>query len=242
MVKIKATLLVIFAALTIILLVYPDSAAAAEDVIISASKVEGSKGGQVEITLTADNVAGSEGGQFILTYDQSLVKPLSIEPGDLVLSADSNLHMANLDYAPGELIFMWVTAKADTNDSGVVCRLTFELLKEGTTAVGIKDLIVVTGNGAGSKAISGEIKVSSAAPGQENATDSGPAVGDDAAGEEVIGEDNGEEEKIATPGENGVNPLLVVVPIIIIVTLAVVYYLTVNPGKKKKKNKKTENS
>lgn len=238
-IKNKTLLIVVLAAL-MISLVITGSAAAAEGLKIKAASVEGGAGSQVVLNVTAEKVAGSEGGQFILTFDQSLIKPVLIEPGDLVLSTESNLHMANLEYAPGELIFMWVTANADTKDSGVVCKVTFDLLKAGTTAIGFKDLIIVAETGDTASSVAGQIKVSPATPGGGPVTDpdqetepgeDDPEPGEDDPAEEVIGED-----ETTDPNERtGINPILVVIPIIVIIALGVIYYLIKKSGSKGQK-------
>jgi hypothetical protein len=229
----KALLIVTVAALTISLF-FASSAAAAEGFKISAASVEGVAGSQVTVNITADNTAGSEGGQFTLVFDQSLVKPVLIEPGDLILTAEGSLHMANLDYAPGELMFMWVTANADTKDSGVICRITFDLLKAGTTVIGFKDLIIVADTGDAASSVAGQIKVDPPTPGEGPVTDpdqetepgeDDPEPGEDDSAEEVIGGDDEEGEAEFIDEQMGINPILVIIPIIVIVALGVFYYL-----------------
>ena len=242
--KINKALLVAIMAAFIVSLIFTGSAAAAEGLKISATRVEGGAGGQVIVNITAEKAKGSEGGQFTLTFDQGLVRPVSIEPGDLVLSAESNLHMANLDYAPGELIFMWITANADTKDSGVVCKVTFDLLKQGTTAIAFKDLIIVAESGESAVSTAGQIKIVPPSPGQGAVTDPGQETepeaddlesGEDEPEEEVIGEDDAEGKNNITDERTGVNPILVVIPIAIIVALGVIYYLMKKSGNKGQK-------
>jgi hypothetical protein len=234
------TIIAILAALLFLAVLLPGSVAAAGEKLLTATKVEGSAGSKVILTVNAENLKGSEGGQFTLTFDQGLVKPITIEPGDLILSSDGNLHMANLEYAPGELIFMWVTASADTDDSGAICRITFDLLTEGTTAIGFKDLVVVDGNGETPKSIAGQINIGPAGSGQETTTDSEQAAdsgesdleaGEEGSSEGVIDEEETENDQNLVTDRVGFNPLLVLVPIIIIVVLAVVYYLVKKQGK-----------
>jgi len=242
-IKNKALLIAVLAAL-MISLVFAGSATAAEGLKISAASVEGGAGSQVVLNVTAEKVAGSEGGQFTLTFDQSLVKPVLIEPGDLVLSAENSLHMANLEYAPGELIFMWVTAKADTKDSGVICKVKFDLLKAGTAEIGFKDLIIVAETGDAASSVAGRIKITPAVPGEETETDPGqgtepeasdPEPGEDDPAEEVIGEDDEEGESTILDRRTGINPILVVIPIIVIIALGVIYYLIKKSGNKGQK-------
>jgi hypothetical protein len=240
--KINKALVIMITIATIISLLFTGGAIAAEGIKIKAAKVEGGAGSQVSVDVTAEKVAGSEGGQFTITFDQSLVSPVLIEPGDLVLAAESSLHMANLDYAPGELIFMWVTANADTKDSGVICRVKFDLLKAGTTAIGFKDLIIVAETGDAASAVTGQIKVSPATPGGGPVTDpdqetepggDDPESGEDDSAEEVIGEDDEEGETDIIGEWTGINPILAAIPIIVIIALGVIYYLL----KRKKGNK-----
>jgi hypothetical protein len=233
----KTVFITALATLLILAVLVPGSVAAAGEKVLSATKVEGGVGSKVVLAVRGENLKGSEGGQFTLTFNQGLVKPITIEPGGLVLSAESNLHMANLEYAPGELIFMWVTANADTIDSGAICLITFDLLKEGTTAIGFKDLVVVDGSGDMPKSVVGQIKIGPAGSSQETITDSEQAAdsgeSEPAAGEEVIGEEETENDQNLVTDRVGVNPLMVLVPIIIIVVLAVVYYLVKRQRKDK---------
>ncbi len=97
---------------------------------------------RVEVAIKAENAAGVEGGQFVLHFDPALLKPVSIEEGKLVKEASDSLSMANLEYAEGQLMFMWITAHADTADSGELCIITFDLLEEGDTALEIKDIVI----------------------------------------------------------------------------------------------------
>ncbi len=242
----KSTLLFVATAALLVTMVFTGNAAAAEGFKIAAATVEGGVGNQLKVAITAENATGTEGGQFTLTFDQSLVKPVAIEPGDLVLSADSNLHMANLDYAPGELIFMWVTAAADTKDSGVVCRVTFDLLKVGTTTIGFKDLIIVAENSEAAGYNAGRIKVGPVASGEGTVTapgqDTEPAAGNPQRGEgedvpveEVISEGGTQSEDEIIEERTGINPILIVIPIIIIVGLGVIYRLVKKSGEKVQK-------
>lgn len=113
---------------------------------LTASEEKEVSGDQVVITVSAENAAGTEGGQFILNFDPKLLRPASVEPGELVTEAKSALDMANLEYADGQLMFMWVTAAADTADSGEVCIITFDLLNEGETVLEFSDIVIAPDN------------------------------------------------------------------------------------------------
>lgn len=115
---------------------------AAEGIILRASEELDASGQIVTIAIQAENLGGTEGGQFILNYDPVLVRPVDIEVGELVESAASGLHMANLDYAEGQLMFIWITAAADTAEAGDICFIQFELLNEGKTRLTFEDIII----------------------------------------------------------------------------------------------------
>jgi hypothetical protein len=254
-IKTKRIIMTIIAALMLVFLIFPGSVAAAEGFKVSAAKTEGSAGGQVTVIVTAEKAKGTEGGQFTLTFDPQLMKPVSIAIGDLVQSAENSLHMANLDYKPGKLMFMWVTANGDTKDSGNLCRITFDLIKEGTSAIGFEDLIIVAGSSAEPTAVPGQIVIGASTSGQgtlddsepeelteESAADPEPETeeGDtETSGEQPVGEDDTD---IRDQDAARISPYLVIIPILVIVVLAVVYWLVKKPFKsvRGKKDKTTE--
>jgi len=115
---------------------------AAEGIVLRASEELNASRQVVTVAIQAENLGGTEGGQFILNYDPALVRPVGIEVGELVKSAASGLHMANLDYAEGQLMFIWITAAADTAEAGDICFIQFELLSEGKTRLTFEDIII----------------------------------------------------------------------------------------------------
>ncbi len=153
--------------------------------IITSSAVSGAegfklsavveKGGNVAehatVTVTAENAAEIEGGQFVLNFDPSLVKPGLIETGSLVADAQGSLQMANVNYGPGQLIFMWVTPYADTAESGVVCTITFELLSEGVALLEFSEIVLSPAGMNAGKSVSGKIAVGDKGVGQDGAAD-----------------------------------------------------------------------
>lgn len=194
---------VTFIILTILILAV-QSSVAAEGLVLKASQQQGQTGEQVVVAITAENAAGTEGGQFLLTFDAAKVKPVAIEAGKLITEAESNLHMVNLEYGPGQMMFMWVTAKADTADSGPVCSITFELLEEGFSNIDFGEVIVAPdGIGAGNT-VPGRITVgdtevdrdeSDEDTGQE---ENGETVEGD-QDEETAGEDSEEADETEEP-------------------------------------------
>ncbi|MDY6827487.1 MAG: cohesin domain-containing protein [Bacillota bacterium] len=125
----------------LVLFMYPGSAVAA-DLNLSVDEKESEPGEQVTLPVRIENASGTEGGQFILTYDPAVLDPVSLEAGDLVKNATGSLHMANLDYEPGKLMFMWVTAAGDAADAGILCTVTFSVLKAGQTEIAFRDVVI----------------------------------------------------------------------------------------------------
>ena len=170
---IKAYLIKLIAAFLILVFMMPQSIAAAEGLKLSASGGKGDIGDQVIIIIKAENAAGSEGGQFLLTYNRELIKPVSVVVGDLIAGADSVMHMANLEYGPGQIMYMWVTVYADTADTGVVCKIVFDLLKNGEALIKLSEIVVAPDTLAVAAALPGKIIIGdgSAGPGDSETAD-----------------------------------------------------------------------
>ncbi len=171
--KLYSIYLVAVVAFFALWLFLPQQAVASEGMKLSIGETRGDAGTQVEVPIMASQAAGSEGGQFLLKFNPELVKPLNIEPGDLLETANDSMQMANLDYDYGLLSFMWITVYGDTADSGTVCTITFELLKDGSTNLELTDIIV---SPAGFPV---------AAPGQGRMT----------VGDQEVGQDEGENDE-----------------------------------------------
>ena len=130
------------ALLLVIAITVPGTLLAADNMLLTVSNAGGDTGDLVEVSISIDNASGTEGGQFVLNFDQGLLKPIALEAGNFLEESDNSMEMANLEYAPGQLMFIWVTAAADTEDSGVLCTITFELLKEGESLLEIDEVII----------------------------------------------------------------------------------------------------
>ncbi len=139
--------------------ILPGVSQGSEGFLLSASEEKDLSGKEVTVTIRAENAAGSEGGQFVLNFDPDLVKPVSAEAGEMVIKAASGLHMTNLEYDRGQLMFMWVTAAADTPDSGEIGVITFELLQEGDTSLEFEELLVAPDSLKPAVPIAGRITV-----------------------------------------------------------------------------------
>lgn len=134
-----ALFLVLLVALIIIV---PSAMLAADDLLLTVSDAGGEAGDLVTVNINIENAAGTEGGQFVLNFDSEMLKPIALEAESFLEEAANSMEMANLEYAPGQLMFIWITAAADTEDSGVLCTVTFELLKEGESLLEIDEIIV----------------------------------------------------------------------------------------------------
>lgn len=230
----KYTLLIIF----LIVTMTSSVVLSAEGFKLSAVvEKEGNVGEHATVTVTAENAAGFEGGQFVLNFDPTLVKPVLIETGSLVADAQESLQMANANYGPGQLIFMWVTPFADTAESGVVCTITFELISEGMTLLEFGEIVLSPAGINAGKAVSGKIAVGDKQDnlGQDDATDD--LDGNVGSDEDPAPSGDLDDDAEITTGtdtvdsQNGI-PILLGVLAVLVVTLAVGYFF-------KKRSKKT---
>lgn len=132
---ILALVLVTFAAV-------PGSLFAADSLVLTVSDAGGDTGDLVEVNVNIDNASGTEGGQFVLNYDHEMLEPIALETGNFLDEASDTMEMANLEYAPGQLMFIWVTAAGDTEESGILSTVTFEVLKEGESLLEIDEIVI----------------------------------------------------------------------------------------------------
>lgn len=164
---------VVALAILMLTLYSPSGLEASNGFSLAVSSAEGQPGEQVVITVSAENTAGAEGGQFLLLFDPEIVQPVSLETGEMITDASNSLYMSNLEYQDGELIFMWVTPEADTDDSGIVCDITFNLLRDGVTILDLDEVILVPA----------EVQLASMEPGKVAVGDAGFEQDDGHAGE-----------------------------------------------------------
>lgn len=223
--KAKKTILIL-ALFVCILLLLPQNVAAADGLVLSATEEAGPVGEQVTVHINAENAAGTEGGQFILHFDPNLVQPVSAEPGPLLTAVDNNIYMANLEYAPGRLMLMWVTVTADTADAGTLCSFTFDLLSDGVTSLDFEDVLIVPEEIGLALADPGKIMVGTAVTDSDQ-DDITPDPDEVAAGEE---QDDAEVDS------TGINPVLVL-GLVAVAVLLTVAALVFRKPKKKTKNK-----
>lgn len=237
----KRHVVVVVALIILGVFILPGISQGSEGFLLSASEEKNLSGNEVTVTIRADNAAGSEGGQFVLNFDPDLVKPVSAEAGEMVIKASSGLHMANLDYERGQLMFMWVTAAADTPDSGEIGVITFELLQEGDTALDFGELIVAPESLKPAVPVAGKITVagggvdgdSNGNQEDEEITDRDDDHGDeqddedidnDALQEDETETDNDSEDEAAldvgSEAERGSNTLLIVLIVVVVLISA----------------------
>ncbi len=181
---------------------------AAEGLRLVASEEEGAGGEIISVIIRAENAVGSEGGQFILNFDPALVRPVAVESGELVKSAASGLYMANLEYAEDQLMFMWITAAADTAEDGDICIISFELFSEGETRLTFEEIIISPGETIAASPIDGKITID----------DSGVEQGN-----------NGHQDK---PGSAGINVMAMGIGLIVTALIAATGYSIFKRAKK----------
>lgn len=220
-------------------IVIPGGIAASDNLTLSVSGETGGIGDRVDVTVTVENALNSEGGQFVLNFDPELARPVSYEAGALITDASNYLEMANLDYAPGQMMFVWVTPEADTADSGTLYTITFELLKEGESLLEINE-IVLSPDGVAVTAEPGAVTVSGS--GREPEADPGNDADTEPDQDELTGPDEQADEEIdedeeAVDDEAGANTFLIVLIILAVLAVAgfVAYKGFKKPGAKMKK-------
>ena len=109
------------------------TALANDGVKLSAESKIAEMGDTVIININIENAAEITGGQFDLSYNPDMLKVTNIEKGQFVASADEEKFMSNKDYADNRLRVIWVTTEADTDNTGVVCSINFEVNYYGTS-------------------------------------------------------------------------------------------------------------
>jgi len=198
---------------------------AADDLKLTASEEIDVSGEQVVITVTAENATGTEGGQFVLNFDPDLLRPVAVDPGELVTEATSALDMANLEYAEGQLIYMWVTAAADTADQGEVCFITFDLINEGETLLEFEDIIIAPEEIEDVTAVSGRVLIADARSEPPEEDEAVEEAVDADNNEEAVDADNDEEAMVVTDTDgSGYLWLLGLVVLAILVVAGFVFF------------------
>lgn len=118
-----------------LLLIFPQAVFAADGVRLSASSEDGLSGGEVTVTISIENASGTEGGEFELNFDPAVAIPVSISKGSFFDDVQQEDFMSNFEYDDDTLKIVWTTVYGDTDDSGVVCAIDFELVGEGDTSL-----------------------------------------------------------------------------------------------------------
>ncbi len=124
------------------LLLFSQAAFAADSVRLRASNEDGVSGDEVTVTISIENAEGTEGGQFELIFDPDIVVPVDIAKGSFVSDAGNDQFNYNLAFDDDSLMVIWVTPEGDTDDSGVVCTIDFELLDEGDTSLTFAGVVI----------------------------------------------------------------------------------------------------
>ncbi len=109
---------------------------------LSVADKQGIVGEQIYVTIKAHNAYNLEGGEFILHYDARLIKPVAYSSGKFLSEGSNSMHMANLDYKPGQAKFMWITAHADSPAEGDLFTMKILLLKEGDVRLSFSEILI----------------------------------------------------------------------------------------------------
>ncbi len=163
------TILVTLAMCISFLLVFSSVAFADQEVKLSASSETGDIDDEVTVTISIENAEGTEGGEFVLTYDPDLLKPTKLDEGAFVTAAQSDMLDFNLDFANDKIKVLWITPYGDTDDSGVVCTITFELLAEGESNLTFSEIVFAPDGYEAAAPVSGKVTVQDPVDAKEKA-------------------------------------------------------------------------
>ncbi len=142
-----------------VFVIFFQTALANDGVKLSAESKSAEIGDTVVINISIENAAETSGGQFDLSYNPDMLKVTNIEKGQLVASVDDEQFMSNKDFADNRLRVIWVTPNADTNNSGVVCSISFEVIDHGTSDLNFSNIIIAPEGAAVGSPSSGRITV-----------------------------------------------------------------------------------
>ncbi len=121
---------------------YPGIEPGPEDVTLNASVAEGVVGETVSVEISVEHARGSIGGQLALTFDPDIVRPVDIDRGSYFEDVQNSQFISNLVLSEDQLKLLWITPEGDTDDSGVVCEVAFELLSQGESNIFFSDVVI----------------------------------------------------------------------------------------------------
>lgn len=115
---------------------------------VQVVNAEGLSGSTVDVPVHFNNAEGVCGGVIKLTYDPDAVVPVKVIQGDelpFAVEGDDDLEIiANLDYAPGEVIIVWAVNPRDgMPEAGLLCHVQFQIKKLVGSAVQVSSLELV---------------------------------------------------------------------------------------------------
>jgi hypothetical protein len=153
------------------LLLFAQSAFAADGVKLSASTESGITDGEVTVTINISNAEDSEGGQFDLAFDPDILEPKSATRGSFVPDISGNIFDANLELEDGKIRVIWVIASGSDLDSGVVGTIVFNLVGDGETALTFSNVTMAPADVEVDTPTPGQVTVISEETARQNAID-----------------------------------------------------------------------
>jgi len=153
------------------LLLFSQTAFAADGVKLSASTESGIVDGEVTVKINISNAEDTEGGQFDLAFDPDILEPKSATRGDFVPDVSGNVFDYNLELEEGKIRVLWVIAAGSEEDSGVVGTIVFDLLDDGETNLTFSNLTMAPEDVEVDTPTSGKVTVISEEAAKQNAID-----------------------------------------------------------------------
>lgn len=123
---------------------------------VTVGSASGVKGSTVTIDISIDNAYGNTGGGIDLIYDPTIVKPIAHSKGAVL--NDATMYDANLNFSTNKIRAAWFFASECLVNDGVLFTITFELIGEGTSTIGL-DMVDIEGVTLADEHVAGSITV-----------------------------------------------------------------------------------
>lgn len=123
---------------------------------VTVGSASGVKGSTVTIDISIDNAYGNTGGGIDLIYDPTIVKPIAHSKGAVL--NDATMYDANLNFSTNKIRAAWFFASECLVNDGVLFTITFELIGEGTSTIGL-DMVDIDGVTLADEHVAGSITV-----------------------------------------------------------------------------------
>jgi len=144
----KKSFLLVFVVFVSFLLLFSQTAFAADGVKLSASTKSGIVGDEITVTINIDNALDTLGGQFDLTFDPEILEVVKRTKGDFVPDRPDEIgYMFGTSIIGDDTIrVLWTTIDEDGQGSekasGEVCIIDFKIIESGTSELAFSGVVI----------------------------------------------------------------------------------------------------